>query len=180
MKSEEEVRLKKTAFLAEVKLGFHVLDLGCGKMRIRRFLPKEISYYGVDINPVSEKVIEHNLELGLPEKIKGIRFDVIFMSEFLEHVENFKTLLTECGKNLKEGGKIILSTPSSNRFIIKEDPHHIHCFRKTNMINLARICNLEVTKIIGTAIVIPVLHLCIPSNQTFYNNSIIYRLEPNK
>jgi hypothetical protein len=54
---------------------------------------------------------------------------------------------------------------------------HIHCFRKTNMENLARICGLKVTKIIGSYIFIPIFNLAIPTNQTIYSDVIIYKLE---
>jgi len=177
MKKDEYIRLKKTVSIADVRSGFNILDLGCGSMQIKNFLPKNIKYFGVDLEPLVKNTIKHDLELGLPDKIKKIRFDVIFMGEIMEHIENFKTLMMECKKILKGDGKIILSTPSNYRFVIREHPQHIHCFRKTNIMNLARICKLEITKIMGTFIPIPLLHWHIPSNQTFYTNSIIYRLE---
>jgi hypothetical protein len=99
------------------------------------------------------------------------------MNEFIEHVVNFKTLLTTCRKILSDKGRIIISTPAPSRFIIRGDPTHIHCFRKTNMKNLVKICGLRVTKCVSTYISIPILNKYIPVSQTFYSEVLIYRLE---
>jgi len=109
------------------------------------------------------------------------------MDEFIEHIENFKTLLIECSNVLSENGRIIISTPPNNRILYGdffdgrgEEPTHIHCFRKTNMRNLERMCNLSITKIVGTYIRFPPIlkwWIVIPTNQTLYTEVIIYRLE---
>ena len=176
MNKGEMIRLSKSVKLASVKPHEKVLDLGCGDCKLKKFLP-DVDYLGIDIKKKAKNVIEWDLERGLPPEIRKRKFDIIFMNEFIKHIENFKTLLIQCKNILSKNGRIILSTPSPNRFIIREDPTHIHCFRKTNIINLARICGLKVTKIIGSHIRIPVLHWIIPTNQTFYSDVIIYRLD---
>ncbi len=180
-------RMEKAIKLAEINGFEKVLDLGCGRCKIRGLCGCD-DYTGVDCsdtwdqdlsrNPgeTTEDFIDWNLERGLPPKIRKQRFDVIFMLEFIEHIENFRTLLKQCKDVLTENGRIIISTPSSERFIIDEAPSHIHCFRKTNMRNLARICGLEVTEIIGTYITIPVLHIAVPP-LPFYSDLWIYRME---
>jgi len=180
-----KIRLRKTIELANVQVQEKVLDLGCGKQKtLQQFLP-EATYIGLDLDGGN---IECNLEMGLPEEIKKKRFDVIFLNEFIEHIENFKTILLECREILSEQGRIIISTPSNNRILygdfwngIGEHKMHIHCFRKTNIRNLAKICGLKVTKIKGTFIRIPPiikLWFFLPTTQTIYTEVIIYRLEP--
>lgn len=133
----EAIRLKKSIKLADVRLGEKVLDLGCGDMSLKQMLSPDVNYVGIDKNGGA---IEYDLEDGLPKAIKNQKFDIIFMNEFIEHIENFKSILLECKQILTEKGRIIISTPSNNRILygdffngIGEDEGHIHCFRKTNM-----------------------------------------------
>jgi SAM-dependent methyltransferase len=179
-----KIRIEKSVKLANVSGGEKILDLGCGDMKLRQFLPDTIEYTGIDINVGT---IHHDLEKGLPLNLTG-KFDVIFMNEFIEHIENFKTLLIQCNNIISDGGRIIISTPSTKRILYGdvvnngrgEDLDHIHAFRKTNMFHLAEKCNLKITKIRGTYIRMPPLSkffIPIPTNQTFYTEVICYRLE---
>jgi len=183
MNKSEFLRLNKSVSVAGVKEGEKVLDLGCGNNMLRCFLVST-DYTGVDM--VGGGIV-YNLEYGLPNSIKNIKFDIIFMNEFIEHIENFKSLLNECKEVLTENGRIIISTPSNNRLLSgdfldvhSEDMGHIHCFRKTNMRNLAKVCGLVITAIVGTYVRVPPFipkYLVIPTNQTLYTEVIIYRLE---
>jgi 2-polyprenyl-3-methyl-5-hydroxy-6-metoxy-1,4-benzoquinol methylase len=183
----EAIRLKKSIKLADVRLGEKVLDLGCGDMSLKQMLSPDVNYVGIDKNGGA---IEYDLEDGLPKAIKNQKFDIIFMNEFIEHIENFKSILLECKQILTEKGRIIISTPSNNRILygdffngIGEDEGHIHCFRKTNMRNLARLCGLKIKDIKGTYIrFLPFLHtwFLIPTNQTIYTEVIVYRLEKER
>jgi len=178
------LRLIKSVQIANVKEHEKILDLGCGHKKLRIFLPYDIDYTGLDLMRGTD------LEKGLPADIKNQTYDVIFMNEFIEHIENFKSLLIECRAILSEHGRIIISTPSAFRLLagdfinaIGEDRTHIHCFKKSNMRNLARICSLRITKIIGTYIRFPPLtkhYIAIPTNQTIYSEGLIYRLEAIK
>lgn len=184
----ELYRYQKTVAVSCVQQGENVLDLGCGNhQQLRPFLPSEIHYIGVDLDGGD---IRHNLEEGLPNKVKDMKFDIIFLDEIMEHIENFRTLLLECKDVLSNKGRIVMSTPSNNRILfgdffngVGEEPHHIHCFRKTNVRNLARICGLKITEIKGTYIrILPIIRpwIAINTNQTFYTESIIYRMEINE
>ena len=186
MNKSERLRLRKSVLIAKVKKDEKVLDLGCGDKKLKKFLPST-EYLGVDANGGD---IKHDLEKGLPDRIKNLKFDVIFMNEFIEHIENFRSMLNECKDALTEHGRIIISTPSNNRLLSgdfldvhSEDMTHIHCFRKTNMRNLAKICDLNITDIVGTYIRFPPFiprWFMIPTNQTIYTEVIIYRLEKRR
>jgi len=174
------LRWKKTVQLADVQDGDSVLDLGCGKEQyLKTLLPENISYVGFDIE------LGQDLEKGLPGGLDGVLFDVIFLNEFIEHIENFRSLLIECRDHLKPDGRIIISTPCNFRILsgdvwttVGEDLTHIHCFRKTNMRNLARICGMVVDRIVGTCVRFPPLLYwwTFDSDQTLYSEVLIYRL----
>ena len=184
MKRGKTIRLEKSIRLANIHADEKVLDLGCGDMSIKKFLPPSCRYLGIDEKGGD---IAHNLERGLPDEIIGSEFDIIFLTEILEHLENFKSLLIECKEALTDNGRIVISTPSNNRILygdffkgIGEDVQHIHSFRKTNMRNLAKVCGLQISKITGTYIRIPpVSHkfIIIPTNQTIYTEVMIYALK---
>ena len=174
MMNSRNIRLKKIVKMSRVKKGDKVLDLGCKDNELKKFLP-EVDYIGVDIDGKPD--IKYNLEMGLPKEILNKKFDVIIMGEFLEHIENFKTLLLQCKKCLKENGRIIVSTPFPYRFQISGDPTHIHFFTKMSMRNLAKICGLKITKMKGSFIYIPIFKVIIPSDQIIYTNNVIYVIE---
>jgi len=169
-----DVRMKKMVQLSKVKIGDRVLDLGCGNKKLRKFLPK-VHYIGVDIKGKPD--IKHNLEKGLPKKIYDEKFNIIFMGEFLEHIENFKSLLKECREILFDEGKIVISVPFACRFNIRESKDHIHSFKITNIKNLASITGFKVTKKSGVFIHIPILGLNIPCSSTLYNDRMVFILE---
>lgn len=170
------IRLKTSVQLAQIKDNESILDLGCGDSYIKNFLPTNTKYTGIDKYTGD---ICHDLGGGLPDEIIDKRYDVIFMNEFIEHIENFVSLLRCCKNCLNSTGRIIISTPSNNRILISEDKTHIHCFRKTNMQNLARKCGLKLEKTIGTYIqLLPIVpySIIIPTKQTVYTEVIIYLL----
>lgn len=173
---------------AKLKQGYDVLDLGSGGNILVNYLDQNLNYTSVDYfetrkNYVNSKEdvkrINHNLEKGLPNELKDRKFDVIFILEFIEHIENFRSLLLECKKILKPNGEIIITTPTNHRFLIGEDKTHIHCFRKTNIRNLANMLNMNCS-IKGVFIKIPKINLFIPSKQLFYNEMFLIKLTLKK
>lgn len=105
-----------------------VLDIGCVGQDVDYNNPywihgqiKKISnsLVGVDINTKEiEKInkmgyeVYHYDELNIEKK-----FDVLLMLDIIEHINNPVELLNDYKKFLKEDGKIIVTTPNSNRAI---------------------------------------------------------------
>lgn len=86
--------------------------------------------YGLDINFDSPKFLS-------PEKYKkgnaenfdfNTEFDVIFAGDLIEHLSNPGLFLLSCARNLKKGGRLIITTPNCfNLFhlaekIVKSEP----------------------------------------------------------
>ena len=74
------IRLKRSAQLAEVSTHDNILDLGCGDSLIKEFIPSIINYTGIDINSAD---IKYDLERGLPNNILYMKYDTIFINEFI-------------------------------------------------------------------------------------------------
>ena len=181
MQKKKMIRIKKAVALSNVKRFSRVLDLGCGDSYIQRLLPKTVFYVGFDKKDM-------DLEKDFPHFYYG--FDVIFLLEFLEHIENFKTILVNCRDSLRDSGRIIISVPHTKRLLygdifngIGEDITHIHSFSKNNIRNLARVTGLKIDRMIGSCLCFPPVvskQLIISSDNTFYSENLIMRLIKNE
>jgi 2-polyprenyl-3-methyl-5-hydroxy-6-metoxy-1,4-benzoquinol methylase len=183
-------RFKEILKIANIQSNERILDLGSGRDIILDFLPKnlKLDYVSVDFLPERKNIktilpdnslrrfIYHNLETGLPKELKNQKFDVIFLLEFIEHIENYKTILKQCRDLLSINGRIVLTTPTNHRFIMGEDKTHFHCFRKSNFKNLASWLGMRI-KIFGIYVKIPIIDVYIPSSQTLYNEEFLVLLK---
>lgn len=161
--------------LSEIKSSDKVLDIGCRNQILKFYLPFNIDYTGIDksYNPD----IKWDIEKGLPRQIMMSKFDVIFLGEVIEHIENHRTLLKDCRKILKPKGRIILSTPLAWRLQWKTDTDHIHSFTPLNLRVLTKQYGLKITKMIGSFIEIPFFRWRIPVDWSFYTTHIIVKIE---
>lgn len=99
-----------------------VLDIGCGKGFLAyAFKKKGIESYGMDISRYAiqnapEEVKGHLIisDIGKDElPFVNDYFDLIIMSEILEHLHNHKHAISEVKRVLKLGGIIYVATPFS-------------------------------------------------------------------
>ena len=168
------LRLEKTVKVANVQPGERILDLGCGIKSLKALLPTDIEYTGLDQSCIAD--ISCDLEKGLPVELGKNKYDVIFLNEFIEHIENFRSLLEDCWRVLNQCGRIIITTPSNTRIILGEDKTHIHCFRPSNMRNLAGILDLDLTGTYGTYIQIPpIIGIPIKTDLSYISDVLIYK-----
>lgn len=119
----------KETLVKEICQNKDVLDVGCVGQDIDYFNPKWIhnqvkkisnTLVGVDINSEGIKNINrmgyevyHYDELSCIDK----RFDILLILDVIEHVHNPVDFLNSYTRFLNKGGKIIVTTPNSNRAI---------------------------------------------------------------
>jgi SAM-dependent methyltransferase len=95
-----------------------ILDVGCNICSIERMfnLADKNSVYGIDINPSSgdDRIMlkRHDIEEGLPYP-DGF-FDVVIFLEVIEHLHNYRLVMKEIKRVLKDGGMLVISTPNRN------------------------------------------------------------------
>lgn len=108
MKMKDDKNLYK--YLTKyIKPSSKVLDIGCGNASIRHMING--TYYGVDIESSYDKCIKCDIEKNkLPFKNKV--FDVVIMTEVLEHLTDYKKCFKEIKRVLKRDGIFIGSVPN--------------------------------------------------------------------
>lgn len=102
-----------------------ILDLGCGYKPFKKFFPSD-EYIGVDIDKASHADIILDLNTQkLP--FDNDYFDIVIISETLEHLYNIKFVIDEVRRVVKKNGYIFISTP----FLFPEHGHPFDFFRYT-------------------------------------------------
>jgi SAM-dependent methyltransferase len=98
-----------------------VLDVGCGAgPGLRYFAARGIKVFGVDLMyyplvesrrlapgaPVAQGDVARNLPFA------SATFDLLLLSELIEHIADHGPLLIECHRVLRSGGAIVITTPN--------------------------------------------------------------------
>ena len=102
-----------------IKQDATILDLGCGYGEFINQANAKIKH-GMDLNPRTRKllkddVIFHEQDCSKPWPLEENSLDLIFTSNFFEHLTNKKALdatIAEAKKCLKKGGRIIAMGPN--------------------------------------------------------------------
>jgi 2-polyprenyl-3-methyl-5-hydroxy-6-metoxy-1,4-benzoquinol methylase len=104
--------------LEAIRPGTRVLDLGCSQgLLARPLLEKGVRLVGVDsraaqgLAPELEAYYQRDLEqrLEIPE---GRDFDYVVCADVIEHLRQRTELLRSARRYLKEGGRLLISTPN--------------------------------------------------------------------
>jgi len=119
----EKKRIKGIVKLLSIKNSDKIIELGCGAGNIIETIKIGKEIVGVDLSdfllglarkknyfrPI--KFIKANVE-KLPQEITDLRFDKIYCSEVLEHLENPQNTLKEVRKIAKKNSIIVISVPN--------------------------------------------------------------------
>jgi SAM-dependent methyltransferase len=63
----------------------------------------------------SKIMVNNTVDLTKPLPYDSEQFDIIILTEVIEHLESFRSVLYEAGRILRKNGTLILSTPNINR-----------------------------------------------------------------
>lgn len=133
-----------TRAVQEVRSGDKVLDIGCGVGNFTRLAKDrfpECEVWGVDI---SDEVIEANKKkrqditylyqhIGDLDQVPADYFDLVFCGETIEHLDHPNMLFQDALRVLKQGGKLIVTTPNEDHIKSEE---HVWYFEKSDIIKL--------------------------------------------
>ena len=106
------------------KPGGRVLDIGCGTgFLLERLAERGFSGVGVDLSPESVEIAQARLvELGVAERLRVETgsayeppdgpFDLVTITDVLEHLEDPRACLAAARDRLAPGGIVVVSTPN--------------------------------------------------------------------
>jgi SAM-dependent methyltransferase len=177
-RGEERIRFRKASALARVAAGARVLDIGARDGGLRKFLPKDVRYQGMDIAPefASDDVTIRDVSDGIP--FADGAFDNVFCIEVLEHVPNPFMAMTEVHRVLAPGGVFVVSVPNPyhfkeliwNLFRIPDRQGHIYSWTRQAMTALGSMNGFDLDATGGTY-----LHPPIPAGGLLARSGI-YRI----
>jgi len=101
-----------------------ILDLGCGKNKIKR---KDAIVIGIDIEPESGVDVVHDLN-KFPYPFKDNEFDEIVCFDVLEHLEDIPSVMKEIHRIGKPGAKVKIRSPHFSSPYASMDPTHLRGF----------------------------------------------------
>ncbi|MBS3100211.1 class I SAM-dependent methyltransferase [Candidatus Pacearchaeota archaeon] len=139
-------RLRFKYFNRQIK-GREILDIGSEEGAVHKLLVesnKDKKIYTLDVDNDPDFKIDLNNHNNLNKDLKK-RFDTIIAGDIIEHLENPMGFLRFCFKHLKEGGRLILTTPNAIGIQYLRNPawcvnrdtfdEHLHAFTMP-MLNL--------------------------------------------
>lgn len=128
----KRIRCNKVKVFIKDKSNKKLLDIGCGDgFFIKGF--KNINVNGID------KIYGQNVEIGLD--YKNDYFDYVTMLAVIEHLTNYKKVISECHRIIEKDGLLILTTPlrKAEKFMklyFYSDLEHKQYFTKKDFENL--------------------------------------------
>jgi SAM-dependent methyltransferase len=100
-------------FFSNIK-NSNILDFGCGDCRYKKYSDQTNNYIGLDIEVSGHDKKKKKYDILWDGKIipfENEKFDLILMTEVLEHIENVELTLLEIHRVLKISGKLLITSP---------------------------------------------------------------------
>jgi SAM-dependent methyltransferase len=124
--------------------GSDVLDVGAGRGDFKPIFAGH-SYIGLDIYPYPEIDLAVDLIQECP--FKDDSFDLVVLANVIEHVYDYRALMTRGAKLLKPGGRILITVP----FMLKlhQEPVDYHRYTRYALSQIAADLGLQVEVLEG-------------------------------
>jgi SAM-dependent methyltransferase len=107
----------KTADIERLCAGRRVLDIGCGRNRVR-------GATGIDFAAAADADVRHDLN-RFPYPLAGDAFDVILMRNVIEHLADVVRLMDEVHRLGRDGADVVVTTPHFSSVYSYQDPTHV-------------------------------------------------------
>jgi SAM-dependent methyltransferase len=134
--------IEKTARLLPAKA--EVLDVGAGRGDFKPIFANH-SYLGLDIYPYPEIDLAVDLIELCPFKEES--FDLVVLANVIEHIYDYRAIMTQVANLLKPGGRILVTVP----FLLKlhQEPVDYHRYTRYALAQLADDLGLQVETLEG-------------------------------
>ncbi len=122
---------------AFTKRARRVLEVGCG-LRLYESYCRGLEYVGVDVDvAVRPNILADAARLPFRDHC----FEAVIMLDSLEHVVDADAAVRECVRVLKQGGRLLITTPNTRGFGLYDsfaDRTHIHHFNWSSLESILR------------------------------------------
>ena len=143
-----------------------LLEIGCGDGHFLQMARDNFHFevFGVELDPETSEYARTkrglaNIKTGAFENIYYSEnlFDIVYMNDVLEHLQNPHQILVECYKILKKGGLIVINVPNVDGLIYRfvGEKHtcvfgfeHLNFFSDKTLSTVLREIGFDVNKII--------------------------------
>jgi len=148
----------RTMFIGDAIPG-KLLEVGCGSGRfLNRMRRAGWEVQGTDFDPAVAARVKEKYGLRVDVgNLAALRYpadsyDVVAMSQVIEHVHDPRALLAECFRVLRPGGRLVLTTPNALGLAHRqygchwrglEPPRHLHLFTPAALKRCARTGGFE-------------------------------------
>ena len=126
----------------------NVLDIGCGGGHIRKYLPSNVNYYGID--PIVTNENDKDIVKGIGEKIpfEDDYFNYIICYASLDHVLDVEKVFQEANRVIKANGGFIIANTTLDKQYLNINENLFSTKIKNKIVALIRFLKLYVAKII--------------------------------
>jgi SAM-dependent methyltransferase len=148
--------------VSQIKIGGRFLDIGCADGNILETVRDAgADAYGIEINPRYVDLCRDkglNVQCGSVEDLRypDNYFDIIWMSQVVEHLRSPKNCLQQLRRILKQDGKLYLFCPNAESYLAKlfkkywhgwHIPFHFYAFTANNIEKLAAETGFKITSL---------------------------------
>lgn len=102
--------------LAAITVQGDILDIGGDRRSGYHVLLK--GEHNIEVNNFGVEGADHNFDLEEPFPVEDSSYDVVLCINVLEHIYDYRNVLSECHRILKPGGQLIVAVP----FLIRVHP----------------------------------------------------------
>jgi SAM-dependent methyltransferase len=104
-----------------------LIDLGCGRVPYFECYRNNVSKV-VCADRVANEFTDTTIDLNSPYPWESASFDTVLLSDVINHIYDFRNLISECSRILRPGGNLIVFTPFL--YWISEAPYDFHRFTR--------------------------------------------------
>ena len=182
--------------IRKIGSGLKILDIGCGYGSLGEAMTvKGNQVFGIDLSPAAVRRAQNRVYFAceadltkpetIPERIRKEKFDIIVLSDVIEHLYNPKAAVIYAKTLLRDDGKIILSVPNVANWATRLhllfglweytvsgvlDRSHIRFFTLNSVTRLLRSAGLEIIDISVTpyfirAFAVPIRNRLFPDSR---------------
>ena len=165
----------------QIKKNDNVLEIGSYYGAFGSQIKEKVnSYIGIELSSYASKYAKENFNLNIKNqsisdffKSNDKKFDVIFMFDVIEHLDNPDLVLKLCSQNLNQNGRLIISTMNMNSLFAKITGKyyqwiiamHKFYFSDYSMKKYLNKNNLELDKIVNDVRIISLEYLFLKLSQ---------------